>query len=78
MFTYRRLSGSGLGACDDVMTLGDSRKGILLNGCWDIIASKLDVSQHDWMETSILKLSDRLKTDCTLLNNVEGSNPCPS
>jgi len=53
------------------MTLLDSRKAVLLNGCRNIITSKLNVLEHDWVQTSILKSSNRVNADSALLSDLE-------
>ena len=72
--TCRSLSGTCLSAGNDVITLGDRRQAILLNGGWDVVAGKLDILQHDRVKARILELSNRLKTDSALLDYLNGSN----
>jgi hypothetical protein len=60
-----------LSTSNNVVTKLNCWKAILLNRSWNLIARKLDISQHYRMETSVLELADRLHTDSTLLANFE-------
>jgi hypothetical protein len=56
------------------MTLEDCWETVLLDRSRNSIAGKLDVLHHDGMETSILKLSNRVKTNVSLLSDFKGSD----
>jgi hypothetical protein len=45
---------------------------ILLDGCGDIVACKLYVLHHHWMQARILELANRSDTDIALLMNING------
>jgi len=46
---------TGLGACNNVMTLEDCRKAVLLNWGRDGVSSELDILKHSRVKTSLLE-----------------------
>ncbi len=66
---------TSLSTGNQVMTFNNRWNCIGLNWGGDLIASKLNVSQHRRVKTSLGKCLDRLDTNSTLLNNLKASNP---
>jgi hypothetical protein len=69
---WERLTSLSTG--DNVITFVDGCQGVALNRRGDGIASKANVGKHDGVESSIVKAENRLDTNSTLLDNVDGGD----
>lgn len=66
---------TGLGNADDVVTILDGRKTILLDGGRDLVATKLNVLDHCGMQAGVLETHDRDRTNRAFLLKLDLLEP---
>ena len=66
---------TGLGNGNDVVAHRDGRQAVLLDRGRNLVASKLNILEHDGVEARILEGHNRLDANRALLEELEFRNP---